>query len=128
MTSKNKSLKQIMEHRLEKLGRIKDSGVNPFPYKYTASHNIADILINEESLENENAAFGNDIVAILFRRNGRRGRAWNKVDVHHLMHCADVVQMVGLPLQQTQQSLRRISHARPLVLRLALAVNRPYDG
>ena len=44
MSSENNSLKQIMGHRLEKLGKIKNAGINPFPYKYSASHKISKIL------------------------------------------------------------------------------------
>ena len=45
MLSDKNSLKQIMGHRLEKLGKIKDSGINPFPYKYSTSHKIENIFV-----------------------------------------------------------------------------------
>ena len=34
----NKSLEQIIESRLEKLKKIRDLGINPYPYEFKCSH------------------------------------------------------------------------------------------
>ena len=51
MTEEHSSLKQIINFRLEKLKKITDSGVNPYPYSYSLSHKSVDILKNEKQLE-----------------------------------------------------------------------------
>ena len=53
MSSENNSLKQIIKHRLEKLNKIKDAGINPFPYNYTSTHKVVEILNNQENLLNQ---------------------------------------------------------------------------
>ena len=51
MTEEHSSLKQIIDFRLEKLKKITDSGVNPYPYSYSASHKSEDILKDEKQFE-----------------------------------------------------------------------------
>jgi len=65
----NNSLKQIMGHRLEKLGKIKETGINPFPYKYSASHDIANIVDNQDDLLDTHVSISGRIVS--FRKMGK---------------------------------------------------------
>ena len=69
MSSENNSLKQVMVHRLEKLERIKDAGINPFPYKYPVSHNIESIIANQESLLDTPVSISGRIIS--FRKMGK---------------------------------------------------------
>ena len=39
----NKSLKQIIANRLEKLEKIRELGVNPYPYEFNTTHTTSDI-------------------------------------------------------------------------------------
>ena len=39
----NKSLEQIIESRLEKLKKIRDLGVNPYPYEFKCSHTTSQV-------------------------------------------------------------------------------------
>ena len=39
----NKSLEQIIESRLEKLKKIRDLGINPYPYEFKCSHNTSEV-------------------------------------------------------------------------------------
>ena len=39
----NKSLKQIIDNRLEKLKKIREMGIEPYAYNYHCSHKTADI-------------------------------------------------------------------------------------
>ena len=58
-----------MVHRLEKLGKIKDAGINPFPYKYSVSHNIESIIANQESLLDTHVSISGRIIS--FRKMGK---------------------------------------------------------
>ena len=58
-----------MVHRLEKLGKIKDAGINPFPYKYSVSHNIESIIDNQESLLDTHVSISGRIIS--FRKMGK---------------------------------------------------------
>lgn len=69
MSSENKSLKQIISHRLEKLQKIIDSGINPFPYKYIPSHKVRNIFDNQEVLLDSNVSIAGRIVS--FRKMGK---------------------------------------------------------
>ena len=69
MSSENNSLKQVMVHRLEKLGKIKDAGINPFPYKYSVSHNIESIIANQESFLDTHVSISGRIIS--FRKMGK---------------------------------------------------------
>ena len=42
------SLKQIIEHRLDKIRTLKESGVNPFPHSFDLKHTVSDLLNIEE--------------------------------------------------------------------------------
>ena len=39
----NKSLKQIIANRLEKLDKIRQLGVNPYPYEFNITHSTSEI-------------------------------------------------------------------------------------
>jgi len=69
VSSENNSLKQVMVHRLEKLGKIKDAGINPFPYKYSVSHNIESIIANQESFLDTHVSISGRIIS--FRKMGK---------------------------------------------------------
>ena len=69
MSSENNSLKQIMVHRLEKLGKMKNAGINPFPYRYSASHRINRILSEQENLLEECVSICGRIIS--FRKMGK---------------------------------------------------------
>ena len=58
-----------MVHRLEKLEKIKDAGINPFPYKYSVSHNIDSIVANQESLLDTHVSISGRIIS--FRKMGK---------------------------------------------------------
>ena len=58
-----------MVHRLEKLGKIKDAGINPFPYKYSVSHNIESIIANQESFLDTHVSISGRIIS--FRKMGK---------------------------------------------------------
>lgn len=64
MTEEHSSLKQIIDFRLEKLKKITDSGVNPYPYSYIVSHKSKDILKDEKQLEGETVTIAGRIMSL----------------------------------------------------------------
>tara|TARA_B110000467_G_scaffold43879_1_gene40241 strand:- start:159 stop:1649 length:1491 start_codon:yes stop_codon:yes gene_type:complete len=69
VSSENNSLNQVIKHRLEKLNKIKDAGINPFPYSYTSTHKIVNILAEQENLLNSHVSISGRIVS--FRKMGK---------------------------------------------------------
>ena len=51
MAEEQKSLNQIIQHRKEKLKKLVENGVNPFPYKFEPSHKSLEIIENFNILE-----------------------------------------------------------------------------
>ena len=51
MSEDHKSLKQIIDFRKEKLQKLIDGGVDPYPQKYEPTHFSIDILNDFENLE-----------------------------------------------------------------------------
>lgn len=64
MTEEHSSLKQIIDFRLEKLKKITDSGVNPYPYSYFASHKSEDILKDEKQLEGKTVTIAGRLMSL----------------------------------------------------------------
>lgn len=64
MTEEHSSLKQIIDFRVEKLKKITDSGVNPYPYSYYASHKSKDILNDEKQFEGKTITIAGRIMSL----------------------------------------------------------------
>jgi lysyl-tRNA synthetase class II len=43
MSEQQKSLQQIMDFRLEKLQKLKDAGVNPYPHQFKPTHSSQEL-------------------------------------------------------------------------------------
>ena len=65
---KNKSLKQIIEHRLEKINLLKKNNINPFPHNFDLKDEISDLLNEKEPFTKKYQTAGR-IVSI--RRMGK---------------------------------------------------------
>ena len=55
----NKSLKQIIDNRLEKLKKIRELGIEPYAYDYDSSHHTSEI--NEKLIDSKVSLSSNDI-------------------------------------------------------------------
>jgi len=44
MIEKNSNIRQLIDFRLEKLNRLKELGIEPFPHKYNPTHKSIDII------------------------------------------------------------------------------------
>ncbi len=64
MTEEHSSLKQIIDFRLEKLEKLRENGVNPYPYSYSISHKSEDILKNEKQLEGETVTIAGRLMSL----------------------------------------------------------------
>ena len=47
------SLKQIIEHRLEKIKTLKEGGINPFPHNFDLKNKVSDLLDEKEPFTEE---------------------------------------------------------------------------
>jgi len=66
---KHSTLENILDQRKEKIEKIKEMGINPFPYSYAVSHKSKDILDNFETLEDKEVSVAGRLMNI--RRMGK---------------------------------------------------------
>ncbi|MBA64651.1 MAG: lysine--tRNA ligase [Candidatus Marinimicrobia bacterium] len=64
MSVEQKSLKQIMDHRLEKLNSLIKDGVDPYPAKFKPTHFSQSIKLNYEELKGKNVVVAGRIRAL----------------------------------------------------------------
>ena len=64
MSEDQKSLKQIIDFRIQKLNKLKEYGVNPYPSKFNSTNNSSNIKNNYEAFENTNVSIAGRIMAI----------------------------------------------------------------
>ena len=69
MLSENKSLKQIIEFRKEKLSNLRENGIDPYPPSFTPTHFSEAIKTSFNELEGKNVTVAGRIMAI--RRMGK---------------------------------------------------------
>ena len=64
MTEEQRSLQQIIDFRLEKLNKLRSSGVNPYPYTFAASHKSAEIIKDAEKLNDKTVSVAGRIMSL----------------------------------------------------------------
>ena len=64
MSDQKKSLKQIIDFRLEKLDALKKAGINPYPVKFNPSHSSAFIKSNYNDMEGKTVKIAGRIMAL----------------------------------------------------------------
>ena len=69
MIDNNKSLKQIIDFRKDKLKKLEDMGIDPYPQKYSPTHLSSIIISDYENLEGKDANVAGRIMSI--RRMGK---------------------------------------------------------
>ena len=69
MTDNNKSLKQIIDFRKDKLEKLEKMGIDPYPQKYNPTHLSSIIISDYESLEGKDVNVAGRIMSI--RRMGK---------------------------------------------------------
>ena len=69
MTDNNKSLKQIIDFRKDKLKKLEEMGIDPYPQKYSPTHLSSIIISDYESIEGKDVNVAGRIMSI--RRMGK---------------------------------------------------------
>ena len=64
MSEEHISLNQIIQFRLEKLQKLRDGGINPYPYNFKQTHFSNEIKQNFDSLENKDVVIAGRIMSI----------------------------------------------------------------
>jgi len=64
MSDDHKSLQQIVDFRLEKLNKLREDGVNPYPTKYEPTHWSESIKTNYDELEGKTVNVAGRVMAI----------------------------------------------------------------
>ena len=64
MSEEHKSLKQIIDYRIEKLFKLKEAGVEPYPQKFTPNQFSQNIIDNFNELENKDVILAGRIMSI----------------------------------------------------------------
>ena len=64
MTEKNKSINQIIDFRKEKLNKLKELGINPYPHNFSPSHKSIEILDGFNNFENKIVCIAGRIMAL----------------------------------------------------------------
>ena len=64
MTESNKSLNQIIKFRLDKLNKVYDHGVDPYPQKFEPKHNNNEIVCDFINFENKAVTIAGRIMSM----------------------------------------------------------------
>ena len=64
MIEKNSSMRQLIDIRLEKLNKLKELGIEPFPHKYNPTHKSIDIISSFDDLEKQTVCVAGRIMAL----------------------------------------------------------------
>ena len=64
MSEEHKSLKQIIDYRIEKLSKLKEAGVEPYPQNFTPDYFSQNIIDNFNELENKDVILAGRIMSI----------------------------------------------------------------
>ena len=64
MTESKKSLNQIIKFRLDKLNKVYDHGVDPYPQKFEPKHNNNEIVSDFINFENKAVTIAGRIMSI----------------------------------------------------------------
>ena len=63
-SDREQSLKQIMQYRLEKLEKLRDLGVNPYPYNFEVSHHSKEIVDGFDNMADKPVSVAGRIVSL----------------------------------------------------------------
>ena len=64
MTEEQKSFKQIVEYRKEKLEKLISKGVNPYPALFKPTHKSSEVILNFDALNNSSLHLPGRIISI----------------------------------------------------------------
>lgn len=108
----SEELSEFLQHRRDKLKKLKEKNINPYPYKYNRTHSTKDILNNFESLEKEQKEIKTAGRIVSLRKHGKSSffhiqDGYGKIQVYakadevgkekfELLDCFDIGDHVGV--------------------------------
>ena len=69
--SDNKKINELIDIRIDKLRKLLDNNINPFPYNYDISHSVEDIIKNEDSLAGKDTIISSTGRIVSLRNMGK---------------------------------------------------------
>ena len=64
MTEEHRSLKQIIDFRLEKLTKLRENGINPYPYSFKKTHSSESIKSSYDKLEGKTVIVAGRVMSL----------------------------------------------------------------
>ena len=64
MSEEQRSLKQIIDFRLEKLAKLRENGVNPYPYSFSKTHSSVEVKELYDKLEGKTVVVAGRIMSL----------------------------------------------------------------
>ena len=62
--NEQKSLKQIIDYRIEKINQLRDNGIEPYPYSFKKEYDVCDVLSSEDKLQDKVISIAGRIISL----------------------------------------------------------------
>ena len=62
--NEQKSLKQIIDYRIEKINQLRDNGIEPYPYSFKKDYDIFNVLDSENKLKDKSFTLAGRIISL----------------------------------------------------------------
>ena len=62
--NEQKSLKQIIGYRIEKINQLRDNGIEPYPYSFKKEYDICNVLSSEDKLQDKVVSIAGRIISL----------------------------------------------------------------
>ena len=59
-----KSLKQIIGYRIEKINQLRDNGIEPYPYSFKKEYDVCNVLSSEDKLQDKVVSIAGRIISL----------------------------------------------------------------
>ncbi|GIS73765.1 MAG: hypothetical protein CM1200mP10_33420 [Candidatus Neomarinimicrobiota bacterium] len=64
MSEEQRSLKDIINFRMQKLETLRESGLDPYPHSFTPTNNSAELIENFKEFDNKDVVIAGRIMAV----------------------------------------------------------------
>ena len=62
--NEQKSLKQIIDYRIEKINQLRDNGIEPYPYSFKKEYDVCNVLSSEDKLQDKVVSIAGRIISL----------------------------------------------------------------
>ena len=62
--NEQKSLKQIIGYRIEKINQLRDNGIEPYPYSFKKEYDVCNVLSSEDKLQDKVVSIAGRIISL----------------------------------------------------------------